>query len=217
MRKRHRSLRTTVEQPVPVTCYIPYTKATERLQVVVDAVRIQRVQPVMVQVGNDDRYWRMLRDAWEASETFYVVEQDVFVWQGAFWALEECDERWCTLPTMCHGRMISTTFGCVKFSKRLLEQTPGFWDDITPEWFHLDAHFSDKMGWPFIKPHTHWPPASHLNEVQWPDEVSTRFALERKVVWQSMEEGHAVARVNYRLPGEKGRGQHVSSAQIEEE
>jgi hypothetical protein len=218
-----RDLYTKVEQPVDVSLFIPYTKPTQKLQFVIDCLRIQQVQPKLALVGPGTEYHDLLSENWERGETFYVVEQDVVVWQGAIQQLEMCDHDWCSLPTMCHGRMISTTFGCVKFSKRLIAKNPGFWADIPTTWYHLDAGFADKIGWPWIKPHVHWPPATHLNEVQWADEISTRYTLERKLVWQSHEEGRAVARVNFRSVGDeripfwkRKRGSHVGVARVEE-
>lgn len=215
---------TKVEQPLETKLYIPYTVHNERLQLVVDALRLQRVQPVLVKVGRGAEYHELLREAWSAGETFFVVEQDVFVWLGAIKQMEECDQQWCTLPTTCHGRAVTTTFGCVKFSATLIERNPNFFDDIEPIWFQLDSGFADKMGWPFIKPHVHVPMATHLNEVQWPDEVSTRYTLERKVVWQSMEAGQTVARVKFRMKGDKRPhlfdrkdGDHVAAASIDNE
>jgi hypothetical protein len=210
-----------VQEPAPVRLLIPYTKATARLQLIIDCLRIQYVQPELVKVGDGDEYHTMLREAWDAGETFYVVEQDVAVWQGAIRQLNECAETWCTLPTMCHGRMITTTFGCVKFGATLIERNPHFFDDVATTWFHLDAGFADKMGWPYIKPHAHWPPATHLNEVQWADDISQRYTLERKLVWQSMEAGQTVAKIQYRTTGDKRPhlldrkdGDHVAAANI---
>lgn len=201
---------------------VPFTKPTPKLQFVIDCLRAQAAQPELAHVDAGDAYWRLLRDAWERGETFFVVEQDVAVWHGAIQQMDECPERWCTLPTMCHGRMIPTTFGCVKFSEELISQNPGFWEDIPPRWFHLDANFSDKMGWPWIRPHVHNPPATHLNEIQWPDEISTRLTLERKMVWQSHESGAQVARIEYYTPEDrrprwwKRRNVHVGVAQVED-
>ena len=214
-------LYTKVETPAPVRVLLPYTKPTAKLQTVIDCLRIQYVQPELVKVGDAAEYWTALRDAWAEGKEFIVVEQDVMVWQGAIESLSTCTHDWCTLPTMCHGRMISTTFGCIKFGQQLIERRPGWWDDIPTTWFHLDANFTDKMGWPFIKPHVHGPAATHLNEIQWADDISTRYTLERKVAWQSMEEGQAVARVNYRLEGDRkrklfrrDRGEHVAVANV---
>jgi hypothetical protein len=183
-----------------------------RLQLIIDCLRIQYVQPELVKVGGGDEYHTMLREAWDAGETFYVVEQDVAVWQGAIRQLNDCAEGWCTLPTMCHGRMITTTFGCVKFGATLIERNPNFFDDIATTWFHLDAGFADKMGWPYIKPHAHWPPATHLNEVQWADDISQRYTLERKLVWQSMEAGQTVAKIQYRVADDDH--EHVAAADV---
>lgn len=211
-----RRLYTKVEQPADVTVLMPYLKPTPRLQLVVDGLRIQQVQPFMHKVDDGDAYWRLLRDQWAQGREFFIVEHDVFVWQGGIRELAECPQDWCTLPTMCHGRMITTTFGAVKFGQQLVERNPGFFEDIPQTWFHLDANFADKMGWPFIKPHAHWPPATHLNEVQWPDEVSTRYTLERKVVWQSMEQGRAVAKVKYRIEGDGRDADRVAAAEVME-
>ena len=209
-------LYTKVEEPADVKVLVPYVKVNHRLQTVVDCLRIQHVQPEVHKVDDGDAYWRLLRDTWAEGREFYVVEHDVLVWQGAIQMMSGCEADWCTLPTMCHGRMITTTLGAVKFGAKLIEQNPGFFDDIAPTWFHLDAGIADKMGWPFIKPHSHWPPATHLNEVQWADSISTRWALQRKVVWQSMEQGgDATVRVNYRLEGDKGRrGERVGHGQV---
>ena len=206
---------TKVEYPAPVRVLIPYVKADHRLQFVVDCLRIQYVQPELHQVDDGDAYWRLLKGAWDEGVEFFVVEQDVAVWPGSIAMLSGCDQDWCTLPTMCHGRYVSTTLGCVKFGKKLIEQNPGFWDDIPTTWFHLDANFADKMGWPFIRPHTHTPAATHLNEVQWPDDISTRFSLSRKIVWQSMEQGGIpVVRVNYRVEGDGRKAERVAVGDV---
>jgi len=210
-----RRLYTKVEEPAPVRVLVPYTKPTVTLQLVLDCLRIQYVQPELVKVGDGAEYHTALADAWAAGEEFFVVEHDVVVWMGGIRQLAECDEDWCSLPTMCHGRLIPTTFGCVKFGKRMVEQNPGFWDDIDTTWFYLDAGFADKMGFPFIKPHAHMPPATHLNEVQWADDISTRWALERKIVWHGMEsEDKTVVKVNYRLEGDRS-SERVADAELD--
>lgn len=216
--RRRRSLYTRVEEPADVVVAIPYTKPTTTVQTVIDCLRAQGVQPVLYKVGNDDRYWRMLRDLWAAGRGFFVVEQDVLVWHGAIRQMHECEASrgWCTLPTVCHGRRITTTLGCVRFSAQLIERNPGFWDDIEPTWFHLDAHFSDKMGWPYIKPHTHWPMAMHLNEGQWSDELSTRYTMKRKLMWQSREHGgDPIVRVTTHLDSDPRGVDRVVAANVE--
>lgn len=205
-----------VEEPADVRVLLPHTKPTKQLQMVVDCLRVQHVQPELVRVNDGDAYWNMLSQAWAEGREFFVVEQDVFVWDGGIHQLASCPEDWCTLPTICHGRYITTTFGCVKFGEKLIEQRPGFWEDIPKTWFHLDSGFADKMGWPFIRPHAHWPAATHLNEIQWPDSVSTRKTLERKVVWQSMEAGgESVVRVKYRLAGDGRKVERIATGHVE--
>jgi len=215
---RRRRLYTRVNEPADVTVAIPYTKPSTTLQTAIDCLRAQGVQPFLYEVGDDDRYWQMMRDLWAYPREFFVVEQDVLVWHGAIRALHECDDRrgWCTLPTVCHGRAITTTLGAVRFGAQLIERNPNFWDDIESTWFHLDAHFADKMGWPYIKPHTHWPMATHLNEAQWSDAISTRFTLQRKLQWQSREEGGAsIVRVGFRVAGDPRRSDRVAAAVVD--
>lgn len=213
---KRKSLYTRVEEPADVAVYMPYTKPTWTLQAAIDCLRAQGVQPELVKVGDDDSYWQLLRDRWAAGTEFFIVEQDVMVWHGAIKIMKACEDGvgWCTLPTVCHGRAITTTLGAVRFSQRLIERNPGFWDDIEPTWYHLDAGFSDKMGWPYIRPHTHWPMATHLNEAQWSDELSTRFTIDRKMQWQSRERGgDPVVQVGYRISGDPQ--EHVQAATIE--
>lgn len=195
---------TKVEEPADVRVILPYVKATKRLQMVVDCLRIQQVQPELRIVDDGEAYWQLFRDEWKRGEEFFIVEHDVMVWMGAIQQLHDCPETWCTLPSICHGRMMTTTLGCVKFGAGLIERNPDFWDDIPSTWFHLDANFSDKMGWPYIRPHSHNPPATHLNEIQWPDSISRRWAVQRKLAWASTEEGTTAVRLNYRME-EQGR------------
>jgi len=207
---------TKVEEPADVRVIVPYVKANRRLQTVVDCLRAQQVQAELRKVNDGDGYWTLLRDTWAEGKEFFIVEHDVLVWMGAIRKMKECEEDWCALPTICRGRIITTTFGCVRFGQNTIERNPDFWDDIPTTWFHLDAGFSDKMGWPYIRPHAHWPAATHLNEVQWPDAVSTRYTLERKMQWQSMEAGNeTVVRIKYRLNGDKGRrGERVAAGEV---
>lgn len=206
---------TRVEEPMPVDVYVPYIKASHTLQLVIDCIRAQQVQPQLVKVDDADAYWRFLKERWSEERAFAIVEHDVVTWLGSLQQLFECEKQWCTLATVCHGRMITTTLGCVRFSQQMQEQRPGFFDDIDSTWFHLDASIADKLGWPYIRPHSHWPAATHLNEVQWPDAISVRYALERKMVWQSHEEGRAIARVKFRVSGQKE--ERVSAATVDSE
>ena len=190
---------TKVEEPMDVRVLVPYVKSNHRLQTVVDCLRIQFVQPELHKVNDGDAYWRLLDETWRQGREFFVVEHDVIAWPGAIGTMQACPEPWCTLGLLCHGRLITTTLGCVKFGAVLMEREPEFWSDIPKTWFHLDANSSSRLGWPDIRPCVHEPPGIHLNEVQWPDSISKRWAVSRKVVWQSMEAGgEPVARMSYK-------------------
>src|SRR6185436_8277734 len=106
---------TKVEKPVDRRVLVTYTKATEKVQAVIDCLRIQYVQPEVVKVDTGDAYWKMLRDAWEDGREFMVVEHDVMVWPGSVAFLFSCDMDWCVLPTLCHGRMYTTSLGAMRF------------------------------------------------------------------------------------------------------
>jgi len=179
---------TKVEKPVDRRVLVPYTKATEKVQAVIDCLRIQYVQPEAVKVDTGDAYWKMLRDAWSDGREFMVVEHDVMVWPGSVAFLFSCDMDWCVLPTLCHGRMYTTSLGAMRFGATMIQRNPGLWDRISSEWMYLDAHLSEEMGWPFITPHAHYPAAAHLNESQWPNDISMR-EIERRVGWHVQESG----------------------------
>lgn len=212
-----RKIYSRVEQPSSVNVHIPYLKPNRTLQTVVDCLRAQAVQPELHRVDEGAAYWRLMRELWQEGQEFFIVEHDVLVWFGGIRELSECEHKWCTLPTVCRGKLFSTSFGCVRFSEQVIAENPGFWEDIPTTWWHLDGAFADKMGWPYIRPHVHWPPATHLNEVQWPDEVSVRYTLERKLAWESMEAGNeTIARVKFRVSEDKGRrGSRVAAAVVD--
>ena len=185
---------TRVEQPADVRVIVPYVKPSHRLQTVVDFLRIQYVQPCLARVNDGDAYWNLLRTEWAKGEEFFIVEHDVAVWTGGIAMLQGCSEPWCSLPILIHGEYVARTLGAVKFGKQLVERNPGFWDDIPPTWFQLDHHFALKLGWPLVQPHAHYPPATHLNEIQWPDSISLRHESS-KLFWQSMDGWEPITRM----------------------
>jgi len=148
---------------------VPYTKAGERLQVVVDCLRYQRIQPELYEMTDEDSYWTLLQANWERE--FFIVEQDVLVWAGAIPAMAACPSDWCTLPTICKGREVTTSFGCVKFGQGLIDRHPRLWDGLPKNWDTLDYCFAAKMqeGYETRRPCVHRPMATHLNEAHWPD------------------------------------------------
>jgi len=176
---------TKVEEPNAMHVVVPYTKVTSLLQTVVDCLRIQFIQPELHKVGDNGDYWKLLDGLWRLGEEFFVVEQDVIVGAGGLHFMRDCPEPWCSNPTVCHGRLISTTFGCVKFGSSLMGD-PDFWSDIPKTWFRLDANFANKQGFPKVRPHVHHPAALHINEKQWPDSISKRFG-NRKLGWKSVD------------------------------
>ena len=193
---------TKVETPLQAKVIVPFVKESFILQVVVDSLRLQFVQPELKKIDkkDEDGYWKLLKETWEEGEEFFVVEHDCVIWPGAINLMKICPEPWCTLPSLCHGRMITTTFGCVKFSQELIDTEPNVWDEIAERknkiWFRQDANFSDAMGWPDVRPCVHFPPIIHLNEIQWPDAISKRDSY-KKIAWQHVEKyGTATNKIN---------------------
>jgi len=181
---------TKVEEPLDVTVIVPYMKPSSVLQTVVDALRIQFVQPRLVKLHKSpEAYWELLQQTWSKGDEFFIVEQDIIVWPGAINEMRNCEELWCTLPSLCHGNIVAATFGCVKFSAQLIAENQDIWDKVAERskvWFVQDSGFSKEMMAINKHPHVHFPAAIHLNEVQWPLEISKRDAW-KKVVWQYME------------------------------
>lgn len=184
---------TKVEEPLDVKLIIPYVKPNHLLQTVIDCLRIQFVQPQLRKVGDNEDYWKLLSGLWDEGEEFFIVEQDVIVWPGAIPVMQRCENEWCHLPSLCQGRVCKGTFGCVKFGASLIAKHPDVWQTTNREWYHLDYEIhkaleSDKTVGNCI----HWPAASHLNEIHWPDTISTRYNPIK--LWKSMNnDGEPVA------------------------
>ena len=146
---------------------VPYTRHGPRLQVVADCLRFQQVEPELVRVDRGEAYWDLLRRSW--TREFFIVEQDIIVWAGAVAEMAACVSPWCTLPTICKGREVTHSFGCVKFGQALIDSRPAFWDDMPRAWDTLDMHFYARMqdGYQPVEPCVHWPMATHLNKAHW--------------------------------------------------
>jgi hypothetical protein len=183
---------TKVEEPLDVKVIIPYVKQTPLLQTVVDSLRVQYVQPEVHKVSGKEGYWKLLNKTWKEGQEFFIVEHDIIAWPGAINEMKNCEGVWCTLPSLCHGKILGTTFGCVKFGQKLIDAEPDMWENIGKTlngkvWFRQDANFVGAMAQLQYNISVHFPAATHLNEIQWPDAISKRGAY-KKVVWQNIEQ-----------------------------
>jgi len=176
-------LYTKVEEPYDARVYVPYTKVTPKLQHVIDALRVQFVQPEATRIKGKEGYWKLIADLWDRGETFFIVEQDNIVWPGAIDTLNHCKNPWCTLPSLCRGVMVYTSFGTVKFDAAIIERFPDFWKDLPDkQWYWLDSNWATHMIEQDETVCIHWPASTHLNELHWPDNMSKRY--EAYKVWK---------------------------------
>ena len=74
---RSYKLWTKVEEPADTRVLVPYVKATEKVQAVIDCLRLQFIQPEVVKVDEGDAYWRMLRDAWALGKRIGIRAEDI--------------------------------------------------------------------------------------------------------------------------------------------
>ena len=173
---------TKVEEPLPLTVLVPYTRESGLLQSVVDSLRVQFVQPEARKIHGKFGYWELLCEYWARGDAFFVVEQDVIAWCGAIKHMADCPETWCTTPLLCRGSLFITSLGCAKFSKELVTSRPTLVEDLEDhDWHWLDKNIAESIGMD-PGPHAHYPPSTHLNEIQWPNTISRRWAYRK--VWQ---------------------------------
>lgn len=144
---------------------VPYTNLPPLLPWLLQSYGIE---PRLVDLrGGDHTYWSLLRSLWEARETVVVVEHDILPWPGAIEELSTCPGIWCANSYDQRGIGIFHSFGCVKFSKALMEQTPTIWDEIQDRyWSKLDAQFEFLTYQQGIRPHHHRPPVIHLHNYE---------------------------------------------------
>lgn len=193
-------LNTFVAEPMDVRVVVPYVRETELLQTVIDCLRIQFVKPELRRIEKKpDAYHRMLAEVWSEGREFFIVEQDVLAWNGGIARMSECPEAWCTMPLLCRGRVMYSTFGCVKFGQQLLDRFPDLWDGVGPEWFLQDSGFARELahridlddrpsplgGEDGHQSHIHMPAAAHMNELHWPTTISNRW--ESKKAWRAQD------------------------------
>lgn len=99
----------------------------------------------LVDVSADDHaYWRLVRDLWQAGETFALVEHDVVIRAHALTHLECCRRPWCAygyaarisdLPASSTSLIPATPaghvngyWGCVRFRASLMAAVPDLFD-----------------------------------------------------------------------------------------
>jgi hypothetical protein len=134
------------------------------------ALRQDGIQAEFVPMLHDQSYYDLLASAWEAGESFCVVEHDIIVWPGALQKLADCPHGWCTRPYYCSVGWIEDGLGCTRFSAEFIRQHPDLLREPFPSccshtrnWCGLDRLIAHKLGAGGLKPHVHQTPVTNLN------------------------------------------------------
>jgi hypothetical protein len=80
-------------------------------------------------VGDDDRYWKLLKKLWTKGEDFIIVEHDIVIRPDTISGFDECPEPWCVAPYPFAHRLCAG-LGCVRFRKELLRDFPEIMDEV---------------------------------------------------------------------------------------
>ena len=142
--------------------YVPFTRVN-KTQIAVFAM--ENVGPHWVPMGDDEAYWRLLRDRWRDGGKFLLVEHDILPWPGALRELWDCPHRWCSLPYYLQSG-VGYAFGCTKFEPAHLPDIGDVVEALeTRHWYSLDTKvigtLRDRYG---VTAHHHpGPPVIHVN------------------------------------------------------
>lgn len=120
----------------------------------------------LVEMTDDEHYWRLLSELWHVGEDVIIVEHDCLPWPGALEELEACPAHWCSYTYAINGGYgIHHAFGTTKLSGALMRKVPDVWraaDDR--RWHTLDAQLCRAALLAGETPHPHRPPIIHLKE-----------------------------------------------------
>jgi hypothetical protein len=104
----------------PMKIVVPYTNLRPETQLALEATGRRFVR---AKVGDDDRYWQLLRSLWAAGKDFAVVEHDIIVSPDTFDIFDGCPSEWCVAPYPFRHRLCSG-LGCTRFRGSLLLRFP---------------------------------------------------------------------------------------------
>lgn len=108
---------------------VPYTRLSVPVLAALDATGRPHE---LVEMTDDEAYWRLLRDLWSDAETFAIVEHDIVVHPTVFDELDACPEQWCGFPHLyvCGGESGYYGLGCVRFRASLLQAVPDAMEQV---------------------------------------------------------------------------------------
>lgn len=122
----------------------------------------------LVEIKDEQSYRLLLQSLWNDGEAFTLIEHDVVPTVEQLERLEECPQAWCNYG-YCPGDW-TPTFGCARFSRSLIADTQGVWDDPTWPWYQLDSRFAVFARARRWRHHWHYPHVLHTRFSQWDKE-----------------------------------------------
>lgn len=114
--------------------------------------------------GDDEAYWRLVRDLWRTAEDFAIVEHDVVPAPEILASLDGCTSLWCAASYRFENFGLITGLGCTRFSGTLTRFVPDALDLVastsTPEhpprhWCSMDARLSSVLRARGFRVHEH--------------------------------------------------------------
>jgi hypothetical protein len=147
-----------------VICYT-HLEAATRLALISDGI-----EPVMLETLGQHGYWTALAGLWEQREGFVLIEGDIVVFPNAVQSMIDSSLDWIARPYWINGE-IKPAFGCVKFSKELIERHPYLFLDLPEEhrnWMGLDMRVYEYLESKGEKLSVFLPAVTHLKILQCP-------------------------------------------------
>jgi hypothetical protein len=153
-----------------VKVLVPYVNLHPELVKALDGI-----PAAFVDTSGPTAYWETLAAAWDAGQTFIVVEQDKIPEPGLLEELWECPHVWCSVATAMRDSDQPASYpslSCTKFSSTLMAAYPTLLEDVgrldlglgEKEWSRLDMGIAGLLGRTEI-PHWHEGVVEHKHEV----------------------------------------------------
>lgn len=125
-------------------------------------------EPLVINHGDDDGYWRIFRDLWDSGEDFAIIEQDIVPDERVRAVFGECPKPWClfSYPIM-EGQIAASSLGAVRFRAQLTAPHRGLFTTPVP-WHGLDERVAMLLHQIGHAPHVHKRGVRHLHEYSEP-------------------------------------------------
>lgn len=157
--------------------FVPYTRLSEATKAYLEDKTVEMSGELKVEFVDVSRdrwaYTDFLQSRWDEGEAFINVEHDIVPWPGSLTAMKYCPCDWCFygyIPGIDCVENNCAPFGAVKFSSRLIAQTPNIWREMREYYADYEFVWQHHDTWMFnyvvelkktrstYSPHQHWPP-----------------------------------------------------------